>query len=203
MATMIYASKETFKDDVDVVANNSAQDTKILRALNGASRGIDRITGRRFWLDDAPSSRDLTMDGRVTTTQSGEQLLMLNGWDIATSAGLTVALGSYGGFFTPLTTFATYPDRALVDGRPIEGIVQPVGIWIQLPGSRVRITAQWGWPAVPDDIQQATLILARRLFNRKDSPSGVMGTPDWVVNLAKSDPDVVMLTQQFALPGFG
>lgn len=142
------------------------------------------------------------MDNRVTQTQTGEQLLLLNGFDIATSAGLTVATGSVGGTFTPLTTYSLYPDHAMVDGWPIEGLVQPVGIWVQLPGFRVRVTAQWGWPSVPDDILQATLILARRLFSRKDSPSGVMGSAEWVVNLAKSDPDVVKLTERYKLDGF-
>lgn len=202
MATTIYASVSTFKDDVDIPASNTGQDAKITRALNGASRGIDRVTGRRFWIDDAPSQRDLSMDNRVTQTQTGEQLLLLNGFDIATSAGLTVATGSVGGTFTPLTTYSLYPDHAMVDGWPIEGLVQPVGIWVQLPGFRVRVTAQWGWPSVPDDILQATLILARRLFSRKDSPSGVMGSAEWVVNLAKSDPDVVKLTERYKLDGF-
>jgi hypothetical protein len=204
VATTLYASLATFKDELDIDPNNVLLDSKITRALTGSSRGIDRVTGRqRFWVDDNVSQRDLSMDNRVTSTQTGEQLLLLNGWDIATNAGLLVSVGSVGGTFTPLTTFSLYPDEALVDGWPIEGLVQPTGIWNRLPGFRVRVTAKWGWAAVPDDIQQACLILARRLYNRKDSPSGVMGSADWVVNLAKRDPDVVTLLERFCLPGFG
>lgn len=203
MATLIYASLATFKNDIDIASSNTASDQKITRALNGASRGLDRLTGRRFWLDDAPSSRDLSMDNRVAETQGGEQLLLLNGFDIATSAGLTVSQGSVGGSFTPLTTFSLYPEEALIDGWPIEGLLQPVGIWNRLPGFRVRVTATWGWPSVPDDVSQACLILARRLFNRKDSPAGVMGSTEWVVNLAKRDPDVVSLMERFCLAGIG
>jgi hypothetical protein len=203
VADTLYASKEMFKAGGGMPQTNGTQDDEILRALNGASRGIDRMTGRRFWVDDAPTPRNLSTNNRITQTQQGEQILLLNGMDIATSAGLTVATGLVGGTFTPLTGYAYYPDTAELDGWPIEGIVLPLGLWTVLPGFRVQITARWGWLTVPDDVVQATLILARRLFKRKDSPAGVLGSNDWVVNLAKADPDVVKLIERFVLHGFG
>ena len=39
----------------------------------------------------------------------------------------------------------------------------------------IKITAKWGWPTVPDDITQATLILGADLYKRKDSVGGVLG----------------------------
>jgi hypothetical protein len=199
----LYASKDVFKSSSGIPLTNDTQDAEVLRALTGASRGIDRMTGRRFWVDDAPNPRNLSTSNRITQTQQGEQLLLLNGWDIATSAGLIVSTGLIGGTFSPLSGYAYYPDKAEVDGWPIEGILLPLGLWTVLPGFRVQITARWGWLTVPDDIVQATLILARRLFKRKDSPAGVLGSTDWVVNLAKKDPDVVQLIERFVLHGFG
>jgi hypothetical protein len=40
------------------------------------------------------------------------------------------------------------------------------------------VTAKWGWPAVPDDIEVATQILTADLYKRKDSPGGVLGLGD-------------------------
>ena len=40
---------------------------------------------------------------------------------------------------------------------------------------QVEVTARWGWPTVPDDINQATLILSADLYKRKDSIGGVLG----------------------------
>jgi len=39
----------------------------------------------------------------------------------------------------------------------------------------VRLTARWGWPSVPDDIVEATLILTADLYKRKSSVGGVLG----------------------------
>jgi hypothetical protein len=67
---------------------------------------------------------------------------------------------------------------------------------------RVRVTAKWGWPAVPDTVVQATLIQASRLYRRKDSPEGVLGSAEWgTVRLGRVDPDVYALIQQLILPG--
>jgi hypothetical protein len=42
----------------------------------------------------------------------------------------------------------------------------------------VEVTAKWGWPSVPDDIEVACQILTADLYKRKDSPGGVLGLGD-------------------------
>ena len=65
------------------------------------------------------------------------------------------------------------------------------------------MTAQFGWPAVPDDIHEAALILASRLYKRKDSPEGIIGSAEWGVrNLSRRDPDVWNLIEPYIIPGF-
>jgi hypothetical protein len=57
----------------------------------------------------------------------------------------------------------------------------------------VRVTALWGWSAVPPAIEQATLLQASRLLIRRDSPYGVAGSPEAGTEirlLARLDPDV-------------
>ncbi len=42
----------------------------------------------------------------------------------------------------------------------------------------VQVTATWGWPSIPTAIKQATLIQATMLYQAKDAPAGLAGTPD-------------------------
>jgi hypothetical protein len=57
----------------------------------------------------------------------------------------------------------------------------------------VKVTALWGWTAVPVAVKQATLLQASRFFSRRHSPYGVAGSPELgseIRLLARVDPDV-------------
>ncbi|TCO64949.1 phage gp6-like head-tail connector protein [Actinocrispum wychmicini] len=196
MAVTIYAEQDTLKQSLGI--NDTNDDLLLGKALSGSSRAIDRVTGRRFWLDEAPVARIYRPGRRVTWDRDG-MLLMTD--DIGDAAGLTVETGTAGSW-TPINDYETHPENALATGEPITGLLR-LAWWFGGFGLRVRITARWGWPAVPNDVEQACLILARRLFHRKDSPAGIMGSQDWVVNLARKDPDVQALLDPVSLPGIG
>jgi hypothetical protein len=63
----------------------------------------------------------------------------------------------------------------------------------------VRVTAVWGWPAIPKAIETATIIQATRIFKRFDSPLGVAGFGDFgAVRVSRFlDPDVEQLVQPY------
>jgi hypothetical protein len=63
----------------------------------------------------------------------------------------------------------------------------------------VKVTAVFGWPAVPKAIEQATILQAARHFKRYDSPLGVAGFGDFgVVRVSRFlDPDVQMLVEPY------
>jgi hypothetical protein len=65
----------------------------------------------------------------------------------------------------------------------------------------VRVTAVYGWPAVPAEVNMATVIQASRLFKRLDAPLGVMGFGDMgVVRVSRyADPDVEQLLSPFRI----
>ncbi|MFC9247751.1 phage gp6-like head-tail connector protein [Streptomyces sp. NPDC057136] len=171
----------------------------VQRALTSASRSIDKTTGRRFWLDPTPVTRTYRLGGRTVCEDDGEVLLVD---DVGSTDGLVVETGS-GASWSPVTGYETTPDNALLDERPVTGLVRLGGSWGG-GTSRVRVTARYGWPAVPHDIEQAALIQAARLFRRKDSPEGVTGSAEWgVVRLSRRDPDVWNLIEQYVLDGFG
>lgn len=164
------------------------------QALRGASRGIDAYTGRRFWLDSAVSARVFSTAGKVVQVDGGE-LLLLD--DIGSTSGLIVEVGA-GTIFNAVSDVETWPTNAIARRQAITGLFIP-GRW----GSRqVRVTARWGWPYVPDVVEQATLIQAARLYRRKDSPEGVLGSAEWgIIRMPRLDPDVVALVSTLVLPG--
>ncbi|MEU9888669.1 hypothetical protein [Sphaerisporangium sp. NPDC051011] len=192
-----YLDLDTFKLALSIT--DMDRDLLLHKARAAASRAIDKRTGRRFWLDDAASTRTYNPGGRVVCDESGARLLVD---DIGDAAGLIVETG-FGGSWTAVTGYETGPDNALARGRAITALVLPSGTW-GFGTTRVRVTARWGWPAVPDDIAQAALIQAARLYRRKDSPEGVAGSAEWgLIRLPPLDPDVRLLVAPYELPGFG
>jgi hypothetical protein len=192
-ATLVELKSRPRITDVD-------DDDLLNRALSAASRGIDDRTGRRFDLDAAVSARVFNPRDRVVRHDDGDLFLLP---DIGTTTGLVVEVGSGSSWTTiSASNYETYPDNALAESWPIEGLL--LLSWpITSARTRLRVTAKWGWPAVPAAIVEATLIQASRLFARKDSPEGVMGTGEWgVIRVSRVDPDVEALIQPYAKPGF-
>lgn len=196
-----YATLAELKSQVSIPTDDATKDDRLNKALKSASRSIDRATGRRFWLDENVDTRTYRLDGRVLCESDGDVLLVD---DIGDVAGLVVETGTTGsGTYTAITGYETSPDNALADGYAITGLLKPHGVW-GTSSTRIRVTAKFGWPTVPDDIVQACLIQASRLFKRADSPEGVMGSAEWgVVRLSRRDPDVWALLEPYVLPGFG
>ena len=203
MVATEYASRADLKAHLSIEADDTSRDALLDRALKAASRGIDNATGRQgrgFWLDDTPTTRTYRLDGRIVARREGHLLLVD---DIGDTDGMVVEVG-YITSWSPVTDYETHPDNALADGRPVTGLLRAGGHAWALPSSRVRVTARFGWPAIPDDIAEACLIQASRLFKRKDSPEGVMGSAEWgVVRLSRRDPDVWNLIEPYRLDGFG
>lgn len=197
-----YAELATLRAQLSLNPADTTRDVLLTQALSSASRGIDRVTGRRFWLDPAPVQRTYNPYRQTVSEENGELLLTD---DIGSTTGLIVETGS-GATWTAVTAYETTPDNAMADGKPVTGLLRPFGIWTWRYSSttRVRVTARFGWPAVPDEVATATLIQANRLFKRKDSPEGIIGSAEWGVrNLSRRDPDVYALIEPFIRPGFG
>ncbi|MEU5094943.1 phage gp6-like head-tail connector protein [Streptomyces sp. NPDC020996] len=193
-----YGTLTALKSRLSIEADDTSRDTLLTSALGAASRSIDKACGRRFWLDAAPVARTYRPAGRVARGADGELLLVD---DIGSATSLVVETGSAASW-TAVTGYETSPDNALVDGQAITGLRRLGGSWGASTG-RVRVTARFGWPAVPDDITEAALIQASRLYKRKDSPEGIIGSAEWGVrSLSRRDPDVWALIEPYILPGF-
>lgn len=162
--------------------SDNVDDTLLENMVEAASRSIDRIANRRFYLDSNASARAYRVSSPV----------ILYTDDIGTTSGLIVKLDEDGDgtFETTLTLNTDYimdPLTALDLGRPYTQVTMvttsesfPIFPGLFQNGLRpgVQVTARWGWPSVPDDINQACLILTADLYKRKDSPGGILGLGD-------------------------
>lgn len=157
-----------------------SRDAALASALSAASRAIDRWCSRRFWPDPVVSARTIRVRGRLFRDGAEYALIVP---DIAEATGLDAG--------RTVTT-------DLVESGPITRLYSSYA-W---PETSVEITARWGWPYVPEEIAQATKLLASRYFRRKDSPEGVAGSADWGgIRVSRRDPDVDALIEPYVLPG--
>jgi hypothetical protein len=186
-----YATLAELKAMRSIATAVTSQDDALQRALTRASRAIDRRCGRRFYRDGVTSARTYSPRGR-TVFRSAEELLLTD--DIATSAGLSATIGG-----VTAENLSYSPENAEARGEAITGLLR--SSWY---GGDIVITAEWGWPAVPDSIQEATLLLANRRYMRKDSPEGVSGwSQEGQIQVSRFDPDIEDLISPFVIEGFG
>lgn len=197
MTATDYATLSGLKDTLDLTGETFA-DTDISLAITAASRAIDTECHRRFWLDDDANQV------RYYTPRS-RKILEID--DLVTFTSLETDQNDDGVFenvWTLDTDFVLEPLNAPLDGEPWEVIARRQRGHFYLPrGGRksIKLTGQFGWASVPEEIQQATGILATRLTRRsREAPFGVIGfgmDANNAVRLAKADPDVQMLIANY------
>lgn len=181
----------------------SKLDAELLeRALNATSRSIDKFCGRRFWQDAAVVAREYR--------PRDETVVFLD--DISTETGLVVATDTTGdGSFTTTwlsTDYQLEPRNADVVAAGSSG---DAFAWWQITAidnetfpvhdhrATLRVTAKFGWSAVPVEVEDACLMKAAKLFRRKDSPDGIRGFSEFgPVRISRfEDPDVADLLENY------
>lgn len=173
------------------VVSDTTDDGKLERAAEAASRMIDNYCARRFYLDSSATARYYT----------AEEEDELDVDDIGSLTSLAVATDesdarTYGYTWTIDTHFEVEPFNALATGKPITKLhIMPSSTYsFPLNRKACRITALWGWPAVPGDVKTACMIQAVRLYKRRDAVFGVMGSAETgQMVLPALDPDVKAL----------
>ncbi|KWX19887.1 hypothetical protein AFM11_33450 [Mycolicibacterium wolinskyi] len=177
----------------DAAATDNAE---LVLAIETASRSVDRICNRQF-------GKTETLETRYYTARfdRNRRRWIIDVDDFATVDGLIAeTVGAQ--YDSEITGYLPAPVNAVLDGK----------VWTQLvvdPASSavpdatehgVRVTATWGWPAIPPTIKLATLIQASRLFSRRHAPFGVAGNPEvgQLRLLERLDPDVAISVRPFA-----
>lgn len=172
-----YATLTAFQNYTGMSTLTAAETASIEKAIEAASRSIDRIANRRFYQDSVATAR--------LYRPTDFYRLIVD--DISTTTSLAVALdatgnGSYTDTLTLNTDYILDPVNAASKGRPFTMITLVGGtlgtkLWPFPTNFRpgVQVTARWGWPSVPDDIVEATLILSADYMKRASSVGGVVG----------------------------
>lgn len=170
-------------------------DDELLEArINEASRVIDQHCNRRFYADSTASARLFTsIDGNTIFVD-----------DISSTTGLVVKSDSAGDgtYATTIaaTDFQAEPLNAIVKGTPITSIAARLAGAFSMAAvpAGCQVTAKWGWPAVPDPVHSACLILAGRLVKRGDSLLGVAGFGELgAITVRAIDPDVERMLRPY------
>jgi hypothetical protein len=197
-----YCTAQELRDQLQ--DGNSNLSTALLeRAINAASRAVDKHCGRRFWKDAAVVAR--------TYQPALCREVIVD--DIADRTGLIVATDEAldGTFSTvwPSSDYELGPRNADVVASGSSGdafafwkiaaINEPGNVFpVSAHRATVRVTAKFGWSAVPADVNEATILKAASLFKRKDAPFGIAGVNDFgPVRITRTDPDVIELLRAF------
>jgi hypothetical protein len=176
---------------------DSTDDTLLENAIEGASRRVDGFCGRFFYKTAATA---------VSLIARGEYIVTTD--DISSSNNLVVKTDTTGDgtFDTTWTIGVDYqlePLNSAILQRPYRRITAIGGktFPINIPPSPpyVQIRAEWGWSSVPDDIREATVLLAMRGFARYNSALGVVGFGDMAMNVRAVDPDVREMISPYRL----
>ena len=191
-----YATMAELKVRLEIPVGDTKDDTRCTQAVNAASRGIERVCKRQFNKAASATARTVypTRDRLVITP------------DFHTDTDLVVAADT-----TDDGTFDTTFAASDLQLEPLDGVQDGIEGWPywriravgttdfpRLERASVRVTAQWGWTAVPADIKEATLIAAAELFKLVDAPLGVTGMADWGMIRVRDNPKVYSLIAPYA-----
>lgn len=182
--TTDYITLAQLKEHLSLNADDNELDATLSRCITAASRAIDALAGRCFYVSDTTSARTYRPDDSRTVFTH----------DIASTTGLVVKTDDdFDGVYE--TTRSSYQVSPVnVGDRPYTRIELLGSDYFYLSGDArrtVEVTATWGWPAVPTQVEQATLILAARYYKRKDSPEGILGFGDLgAIRITPTDRDV-------------
>ncbi|MCV7039697.1 phage gp6-like head-tail connector protein [Mycolicibacterium moriokaense] len=139
--------------------------TELALACESASRAIDKACNRQFGLVSSPEARWYTAEW-----YRDRWLITID--DLMTITGLVVELENG----DDITEYKLTPINAAPTGRPWTRIEVSPSSAVQPNGTPhgVKVTAKYGWTAVPNAIKQATLIQGARFYDRRENVGGML-----------------------------
>jgi hypothetical protein len=200
-----YATLNELKTWLSIGTADTTDDASLTIALNGAEAAIDRYCSRSF-----------VAAGTVASVRYFEALDvdLVHVTDIGSLTDLAVATdldfdGQYATVWTA-TDYQVDPINAIADSRPVTAIRARRAGTQSFPvygGEKlVKVTARWGWPAVPAEVKQATVLQAARFHSRRRAPLGSIQAPELGGGErlpSRLDPDVQVLVEHLRRSWFG
>ena len=176
-----YASLSQLKEFVQIV--DTVDDSVMEVALSAAEDQIDEWCRRRFDQAHAEDTTERFYD------VGGVYLLPID--DVVEVTDVEVRR-IRGGDYSTVDQFELGPLNAAADGKPSTELET-----VQILRGRVKVVGRFGWPAIPDQVVQATLLQASRLAQRRNAQFGIATVPgldgSGMRLLSKLDADVELL----------
>lgn len=188
---MSYCTADELKFELQAGNTDFTRDDDLIQSLvDEASAAIDNYTKRNFNVPSSATAR------YFRSTHNGYEVYQLD--DLATSASLAVATDtSFNGTYTTLDSDSWFAEVDNVTGM-VTHIFSTSGFPVSLPRRTIKVTGYWGYPSVPEPVHRACILWARRLYVRKDSPSGVLGFANiGAIRISTVDPDVRALLDPY------
>jgi len=200
-----YCDGDELKAALNIPTATATDDVALTRAIDTASRAIDRYCGRRFWADTEDVVRYFTARDANSLTiaydNPGDYGLVAEPTEVAIDRD---GDHDWNDVYVLGDAFDVEPKHAVVaNGAPYTRLVilldndgWPVGV-----PDGVRVTGRFGYPTTPPEIIEATLIQASRIFKRvREAPFGIAGVTfdgGGVRLLSRLDADVEMLVRPY------
>lgn len=185
-----YATLTELKSYVGIAVGETLKDEQLGWALDSASREIEDHCERQFNKETSVSQRIFRMNSALDVEVD----------DFHTTSGLVIETGiSPAGSWSTLADYQLCPLNGIVNGVPgwpYTEIESAYGTWFPCFGF-VRVTAQWGWPSVPDPVHQACLLLAAKNYKLADAPMGVAGFGEFGVVRVKDIPEIACKLRRY------
>ena len=200
-----YATLAELRAKLTFGATNTASDTQLEQIIEASSRWIDRYTGRRFY--GAPETR-------YYTAEDGHEIQVD---DLTSISSLKTDDDGDGTFETTWASTAYHLKygenyNAALDAKPytqietseLSGKEFPVAIrrGVLVAGVFGYVAGTASETACPEPIHDAALLVAERIYKRKDAPLGIAGPqalgqqPVRVPSLT-ADPDIKALLDPY------
>lgn len=201
----LYITEQQFREYISDDSSGSIGDTgPVLQAIRSASRTVDKHCGRWF------NRRDLTLYFSPNACDPDYTILLPLSADLANTTALDVDTGSgYATAWTINVDFVCEPVNQMSDGitgwpytslRAVGSLRWPVRTTAAQVDT-VRVTGTFGWAAVPDDVKQATFMLAAMYWKLGSAPLGVAGFNEFGSVRVRDLPQVATLLSDYRRDG--
>lgn len=188
-----YATAAELRGFKGVTATGSVADSDLEDVLDSVSREIEQFCNRQF--NDAG-----TASARVFVPDSC-RLAYVD--DFHTTTGLVVETDPTGD-----GSFSTTWDSSDYQLEPLAGVVNGQSGWpfykLRVVGAKhfplrstargqavLRVTARWGWAAVPAPVKQSCLLMAAETYKLREAPFGIAGSDEMGMALRVRDNPMV------------
>ncbi len=155
-------------------------DPKLEACITAAEAFVDAHCGRTF----VPTAEDAVAEARIFQSDRVDDFSTVSGLIVETSLDRITWQTR-----TIDTEFWVGPDSTSAFADAFWQI-NPLP-YVDWCGRFIRVTAKWGWPAVPEPVKLSTKIVAHLLVKRSGDPYAVAQIGDMPSRVRRDDPQVI------------